>query len=59
MPRFYAALADAYALLGSLPDSPRPRPEAMERARAAAQKALSMDDSLAEAHTSLASSMPR
>jgi TolB-like protein/DNA-binding winged helix-turn-helix (wHTH) protein/Tfp pilus assembly protein PilF len=53
-PRFHAGLADAYALLGSLPDPPIPRAEAMEHARSSALKALSMDDSLAEAHTSLA-----
>ena len=53
-PRFHAGLADAYALLGSLPNPSVPRPEAMEKARASALKALSMDDGLAEAHTSLA-----
>jgi TolB-like protein/predicted Zn-dependent protease len=53
-PQFYAGLADAYALLGSTPDSSIPRPEAMEKARAAARKALQMDETLAEAHTSLA-----
>jgi TolB-like protein/Tfp pilus assembly protein PilF len=53
-PQFYAGLADAYALMGSLPDTAIPRPQAMEKARAAAQKALAMDDSQAEAHTSLA-----
>jgi tetratricopeptide (TPR) repeat protein len=53
-PQFYAGLADAYALLGSTPDSSLPRPEAMEKARAAARKALQMDETLAEAHTSLA-----
>lgn len=53
-PKFYAGLADALAILGSLPDSPIPRPEAMERARAAAMKAISLDESSAEPHTSLA-----
>ncbi|MBZ5571130.1 MAG: winged helix-turn-helix domain-containing protein [Acidobacteriia bacterium] len=53
-PQFYAGLADAYALMGSLPDTAIPRAQAMEKARAAAQKALAMDDSMAEAHTSLA-----
>lgn len=52
-PQFYAGLADAYALLGAVPAASLPRPEAMERARAAAMKALQMDDTLAEAHTSL------
>jgi len=50
----YAGLADAYALLGSLPNKALPRSEAMPRARTAALKALEIDDSLAEAHTSLA-----
>jgi TolB-like protein len=52
--KFYAGLADALALMGSLPDSPIPRPEAMERARAAAVKAISLDESSAEPHASLA-----
>ena len=52
--QFYAGLADAYALLGSLPDPPIPRREAMEKARAAALTAIAMDDDLADAHTSLA-----
>jgi len=52
-PKFYAGLADALAILGSLPDSPIPRPEAMERARAAAMKAISLDESSAEPHASL------
>jgi TolB-like protein/DNA-binding winged helix-turn-helix (wHTH) protein/Tfp pilus assembly protein PilF len=50
----YAGLADAYALLGSLPNAEIPRKEAMPKAKAAALKALQLDDSLAEAHTSLA-----
>ena len=49
----YAGLADAYALLGSAPNLVLPRREAMDRARAAAEKALRLDDSLADAHTSL------
>jgi serine/threonine-protein kinase len=47
----YAGLADGYALLtayGATPVS-----EALPRAEAAAKKALELDDSLAEAHTSL------
>jgi TolB-like protein/DNA-binding winged helix-turn-helix (wHTH) protein/Tfp pilus assembly protein PilF len=53
-PKFYAGLADALAILGSLPDTPIPRPEAMERARSAAMKAISLDESSAEPHASLA-----
>jgi len=50
----YAGLADAYALLGSNPNTVMPRATAMSRARAAAQKAVQLDDTLAEAQTSLA-----
>ncbi len=50
----YAGLADAYALLGSLPSSQITRGVAMPRAKEAALAALRLDDSLAEAHTSLA-----
>ena len=50
----YAGLADAYALLGSMTNSTLPRLEAMPRARGFAEKALTLDESLAEAHTSLA-----
>jgi len=49
----YAGLADAYALLGSLPDS-NIRATAMPKAKEMALTALKLDDSLAEAHTSLA-----
>jgi TolB-like protein/DNA-binding winged helix-turn-helix (wHTH) protein len=49
----YAGLADAYALLGSWANPVMPRGEAMGQARAAAQKALSLDDSLSDAHASL------
>jgi tetratricopeptide (TPR) repeat protein len=52
--RAYTGLADAYALLGSLPNGQMPRRDAMPRAKAAALTALQLDDSLAEAHTSLA-----
>src|SRR5713226_4789482 len=49
----YAGIADAYYLLPSFTDvAPR---EAWPKAREAAQKALELDDTLAEAHTSLAS----
>jgi serine/threonine protein kinase/tetratricopeptide (TPR) repeat protein len=48
----YAGLADSYSLLSIYGElSPR---EAMPRAEAAAKKALQLDDSLAEAHASLA-----
>jgi Tfp pilus assembly protein PilF len=50
----YTGLADAYALLGSSSDAEMPRREAMPKAKAAALAALRLDDSLAEAHTSLA-----
>lgn len=50
----YAGLADAYALLGSMSNLEMSRAEAMPRAKAAALQALKLDDSLAEAHTSLA-----
>lgn len=50
----YAGLADAYALLALIPwDGLRPM-EAMPKAKAAAQKALEIDDTLAEAYSSLA-----
>jgi len=48
----YSGMADAYALLGyrgNLPTS-----EALSNAKAAALKAVALDDSLAEAHASLA-----
>jgi TolB-like protein/DNA-binding winged helix-turn-helix (wHTH) protein/Tfp pilus assembly protein PilF len=50
----YAGLADAYALLGSAPNDELPPRQAMPRAKTAALKALELDDTLAEAHTSLA-----
>lgn len=50
----YAGLADAYALLGSVSAMSISRGEAMEKARVAATRALELDSSLAEAHTSLA-----
>jgi TolB-like protein/Tfp pilus assembly protein PilF len=50
----YAGLADAYALFGSLPNLKISRGEAMPKAKAAALKALELNESLAEAHTSLA-----
>ena len=51
----YAGLADAYGLLPSYAaSSPR---EAFPKAKAAASKAIELDDSLAEAHTSLANAL--
>jgi TolB-like protein/DNA-binding winged helix-turn-helix (wHTH) protein/Tfp pilus assembly protein PilF len=50
----YAGSADAYALLGSMPNQEISRGQAMPKAKAAALKALQLNDSLAEAHTSLA-----
>jgi TolB-like protein/DNA-binding winged helix-turn-helix (wHTH) protein/Tfp pilus assembly protein PilF len=50
----YAGLADTYALLGSWPNATMARKEAMPKAKALALKALELDDTLAEAHTSLA-----
>jgi len=52
--RAYSGLADAYALLGSWPNAEVPRRVAMPRAKEAALTALKLDDSLAEAHASLA-----
>jgi TolB-like protein/Flp pilus assembly protein TadD len=49
-PRGYAGLADAYINLSSWYVAPR---QAMPKARAAASKALEIDDALAEAHSSL------
>jgi serine/threonine-protein kinase len=49
----YAGLADAYELL-SIGFSSKPPVEYLGQAKAMALKALQMDDSLAEAHTSLA-----
>ncbi len=46
----YAGMARAYTLLSTYYVAPR---EAMPKARAAAMKALELDESLAEAHTSL------
>ncbi len=50
--RAYTGVADSYALLGGY--STTPQTESMPKARAAALKALELDPSLAEAHTSLA-----
>lgn len=50
----YAGMADAYALLGSIGVDVLPPREAMPKAEAAALKAVQLDESLAEGHTSLA-----
>ena len=50
----WSGLADAYALLGSMPNNALPRAVAMTRAREAAVRAIEIDEMLAEAHTSLA-----
>jgi TolB-like protein/DNA-binding winged helix-turn-helix (wHTH) protein/Flp pilus assembly protein TadD len=50
----YSGLADTYALLGDWQYTVMPATEAMPRALAAARKALQLDDSLGEAHASLA-----
>jgi TolB-like protein/Tfp pilus assembly protein PilF len=50
----YAGLANAYALLGSMGARSISRREAMEKARVNATRALDLDPSSAEAHTSLA-----
>ncbi|MBZ5546468.1 MAG: tetratricopeptide repeat protein [Acidobacteriia bacterium] len=49
----YAGLADSYSLLGSAPYTGLPPKQAFPQAKAAAQKAIQLDDSLAEAHISL------
>jgi eukaryotic-like serine/threonine-protein kinase len=49
----YAGLADVYVVIGS--DWAPTSKDVNEKAKAAAQKALAIDESLAEAHTSLAS----
>jgi len=48
----YAGLADSYVLLG--PNNVRPPKEVYPKAKAAAQKALELDETLSEAHASLA-----
>ena len=50
----YAGLADSYGLLGSSDFSVMSPQEAYPKAKAAATKALELDNSLGEAHTSLA-----
>jgi DNA-binding winged helix-turn-helix (wHTH) protein len=50
----YAGLADAYSVLGNYRYGSLPSDECMRLARAAARKAVEVDDELAEAHASLA-----
>jgi len=50
----YAGLADSYGLYGFAQYAALPRGEAAPRAKAAALKALEIDDTLAEAHAALA-----
>jgi TolB-like protein/Tfp pilus assembly protein PilF len=52
--RAHAGLADCYATLGSWENGTLPPIDAMEKARAAATKALQLDSRLAEAQTTLA-----
>jgi TolB-like protein len=50
----YSGLADTYALLGDWQYAVMTTKEALPRAKAAAVRALELDDTLGEAHTSLA-----
>jgi TolB-like protein/DNA-binding winged helix-turn-helix (wHTH) protein/Tfp pilus assembly protein PilF len=50
----YAGLADTYALMGDWEYGVLPPTEAFPKAKAAATKALTLDSTLGEAHTSLA-----
>jgi len=52
--RARAGLADCYATLGSWENGTMPPIEAMAKAKEAADKALELDERLAEAHTTLA-----
>ncbi|HEX4593403.1 MAG TPA: winged helix-turn-helix domain-containing protein [Bryobacteraceae bacterium] len=53
-PAAYAGLADTYAILGVAGYDWLPISEAMAKAKAAALKAIEIDDTLSEAHSSLA-----
>ena len=53
----FAGLADSYNLLGSYGEMPMR--EAHQQAKAAAQKAVDLDDQVAEAHTSLGAIIAR
>ena len=50
----WAGVSDCYAMLGMDRFAALPPREAYPKAKAAARKALEIDDGLAEAHTSLA-----
>ena len=50
----YAGLSDCYAFLGDVGQTAIPSREAFSKARAAVKQALEIDDTLAEAHNSLA-----
>lgn len=50
----YAGLADSYTVLGGVRSAALPPREAFPKAKAAANKALAIDEELAEAHLSLA-----
>src|SRR5262249_8969853 len=52
--RAYSGLADTYALLGDWQYQVMPPREALPKAKASAMKALELDESLGEAHNSLA-----
>lgn len=52
--RAYSGLADTYALLGDWQYAVMTPKEALPKAKAAAMKAIGLDDSLGEAHNSLA-----
>ena len=49
----YTGLADCYVLTANVLYGPMPTGESMEKARYNARQALALDDSLAEAHTSM------
>jgi serine/threonine-protein kinase len=49
----YAGLADSYVVMNTVPYGPLPTKEVMTKARAMANQALTIDDTLCEAHTSL------
>jgi len=49
----HAAISDAYSLLGTSGYATPEVPDAMARAKKAAERALALDDSLAEVHTAL------
>jgi TolB-like protein/DNA-binding winged helix-turn-helix (wHTH) protein/tetratricopeptide (TPR) repeat protein len=50
----YAGMADAYSTLGAAGYDVLPESEAMKKARASAERALQLDDTLSGAHASLA-----